>query len=69
MKEKDKKEGVNRRGFLKIAAAAGAAFAIQPTLNKIKAANVALNGKDSSSIKAKSIAHRRSEERRVGKEG
>lgn len=37
-------EGISRRGFLKAAAAVGAALTIQPTLNKVKAAETVLNG-------------------------
>lgn len=35
---------MSRRGFLKAAAAVGAALTIQPTINKVNAANAALNG-------------------------
>ena len=36
-------KGITRRGFLKTAAAVGAALTIQPTIDKVKAANVAFN--------------------------
>lgn len=39
-----KEQEMSRRGFLKAAAAVGAALTIQPTINKVNAANVALNG-------------------------
>lgn len=39
-------KGISRRGFLKTAAAVGAAMAIQPTLNKVQAAETILNGKE-----------------------
>ena len=37
------KEGISRRAFLKTAAAVGAALTIQPTMNKVQAANAAIN--------------------------
>ncbi len=39
-----KEQEMSRRGFLKAAAAVGAALTIQPTINKVNAANAALNG-------------------------
>lgn len=39
----EEKKGISRRGFLKTAAAVGAALTIQPTIDKVKAANVAFN--------------------------
>ncbi|EKU91822.1 aldo/keto reductase [Bacteroides oleiciplenus] len=41
---------MSRRGFLKTAAAVGAALTIQPTINKVKAANAALNGQSMSPV-------------------
>ena len=38
--ERDKIMNISRRGFFKAAAVVGAALTIQPTLNKVKAANV-----------------------------
>lgn len=46
----ERKEGISRRGFLKTAAAVGAALTIQPTMNKVQAANVAVNGDDNRSM-------------------
>lgn len=43
----DNKMNISRRGFLKTAAVVGAALAIQPTINKVKAADTVLNGKKS----------------------
>ena len=40
-----KTEGISRRGFLRVAAAVGAAFAIEPTLNKVQAAEQLISGK------------------------
>lgn len=37
-------KGISRRGFLKAAAAVGAAFAIEPTLNKVQAAEHIITG-------------------------
>ncbi len=42
--EGDKIMNISRRGFFKAAAVVGAALTIQPTLNKVKAANVVLGG-------------------------
>lgn len=53
-----KESGISRRGFLKTATAIGAALTIQPTLNKIKAANTTLNGEDTSSLKQKVMQYR-----------
>lgn len=44
------KEGISRRAFLKTAAAVGAALTIQPTMNKVQAANAAINGDDNRNI-------------------
>ena len=46
MGDKNKFDILSRRGFLKIAAAAGATFTIQPTLDKVKAANALINGEN-----------------------
>ena len=57
---------MSRRGFLKLAAMTGAAMCIEPTLNKVSAAERALTGRKPG---VKDIpAGMRSEERRVGKE-
>lgn len=40
-----KEQEMSRRGFLKTAAAVGAALAIQPTINKVKAADDAISGR------------------------
>ncbi|MCM1170086.1 MAG: aldo/keto reductase, partial [Bacteroides sp.] len=53
MKEKD----MSRRGFLKTAAAVGAALTLQPAFNKVKAANAALAG-DTVAAKNKAMPHR-----------
>lgn len=37
-------KGISRRGFLKAAAAVGAAFAIEPTLTKVQVAERAISG-------------------------
>ena len=39
----EEKKGISRRGFLKTAAAVGAALTIQPAINKV---NAALNGEN-----------------------
>lgn len=57
MKMKENR-GISRRNFLKTAAAAGAALTIQPAIDKIKAANTALNGENTSSMKKDGIPHR-----------
>ena len=54
----EEKKGISRRGFLKTAAAVGAALTIQPAINKVKAANAALNGKNASSMKKGGMPHR-----------
>lgn len=43
----DNKMNISRRGFLKTAAVVGAALAIQPTINKVKAADTVLGGEKS----------------------
>ena len=53
------KEGISRRAFLKTAAAVGAALTIQPTMNKVQAANAAINGDDNRNMqKGNSLPHR-----------
>jgi len=51
-----KEQEMSRRGFLKAAAAVGAALTIQPTINKVNAANAALNG--ASSVKNEEMQYR-----------
>lgn len=52
------KKEISRRGFLKIAAALGAAVTIQPTINKVQAANAVLGGTSASSMKNKDMQYR-----------
>ena len=52
------KKGISRRGFLKTAAAVGAALTIQPAINKVKAANTALNGENTLFMKKGGMPHR-----------
>lgn len=54
----EEKKGISRRGFLKTAAAVGAALTIQPAINKVKAANAALNGENVSTMKKGGMPHR-----------
>lgn len=49
---------ISRRGFLKAAAAVGAALTIQPTINKVKAANAVLNGQDAAAVKKDEMQYR-----------
>lgn len=49
---------ISRRGFLKAAAAVGAALTIQPTINKVKAANAVLNGQDAAAVKKDGMQYR-----------
>lgn len=58
MENKDRQEGISRRGFLKAAAAVGAALTIQPTINKVKAANAVLNGQDAAAVKKDGMQYR-----------
>lgn len=51
-------EGFSRRRFLKTAAAVGAALTIQPTINKVKAANVVLNGQNEAAAKKDGMQYR-----------
>lgn len=53
-----KKSDINRRGFLKTTATVGAALTIEPTLNKVKAANLILNGEDASLLKKNDMQYR-----------
>ena len=54
----EEKKGISRRGFLKTAAAVGAALTIQPAINKVKAANTALNGENTLFMKKGGMPHR-----------
>ena len=47
MKDLDKKGNISRRGFLKTAAAMGAALAVSPTLDKVQAATRVASGSNS----------------------
>ena len=62
MEDLNKKEGFSRRGFLKTAAAVGAALAVSPALDKVQAATRAVTGSKTASAgdaKAATItAHR-----------
>ena len=53
----EEKKGISRRVFFKTAVAAGAALAIQPTIDKVKAANVALNEKSTLFMKKGGIPY------------
>lgn len=53
----EKKE-FSRRDFLKTLGIAGATMAIQPTINKVKAANEVLTGKKASAARKNVMAHR-----------
>ena len=44
-------KSISRRGFLKTAAAIGAALTITPTLNKVQAAEAVLTGKNGATVK------------------
>ena len=52
------KNEMSRRGFLKATAAVSAALAIQPTINKVKAANAALNGQGKPAAGKDGMPHR-----------
>ena len=54
----EEKKGISRRGFLKTAAAVGAVLTIQPAINKVKAANAALNGENALTMKKDGLPHR-----------
>ena len=49
---------ISRRGFLKTAAALGAALTIQPAINKVQAANAVIGGTSASSVKNKDMQYR-----------
>ncbi len=51
-------KSISRRGFLKTAAAIGAAFTITPTLEKVQAAEAVLNAKNGATVKKNGIAYR-----------
>ncbi len=48
----------SRRGFLKTAAAIGAALAITPTLNKVRAAEAAMTGRNGAIVRKDGMEHR-----------
>lgn len=48
----------SRRGFLKTAAAIGAALAITPTLNKVRAAEAAMTGRNGTIVRKDGMEHR-----------
>lgn len=50
--------GVSRRGFLKTAAAIGAALSINPVLDKVNAAEAALSGKNPANVKSEGMQYR-----------
>lgn len=51
-------KSISRRGFLKTAAAIGAALTITPTLNKAHAAEAVLTGKNSATVKKNGMEYR-----------
>lgn len=51
-------KSLSRRGFLKTAAAMGAALAITPTLNKVQAAEAVLTGKNGTAVKKEGMEYR-----------
>lgn len=51
-------KSISRRGFLKTAAAIGAALTITPTLNKVHAAEAVLTGKNSATVKKNGMEYR-----------
>lgn len=53
-----KKREFSRRDFLKTLGIAGATMAIQPTINKVKAANEVLTGKKASTARKNGMEHR-----------
>lgn len=65
----DNKMNISRRGFLKTAAVVGAALAIQPTINKVKAADTVLNGEKSPKKGQYAIPHARHGKSRHGSIG
>ena len=58
MEDSNKKEKINRRRFLRIATAATAAFSIQPSLDKVKAANNVITGKKNSIVRKDGMLYR-----------
>ena len=54
----ERKDGISRRGFLKIAASMGAAMVIQPTIDKVNAANAFVNGKNSVKKRVEGMEYR-----------
>lgn len=54
-----KEHGISRRGFLKIAAAAGATLAVQPVIDKVTAANDVLRGQKISRVKKECMLYRK----------
>lgn len=54
----ERKDGISRRGFLKIAASMGAAMVIQPTIDKVNAANAFVNGKKSVKKRVEGMEYR-----------
>lgn len=51
-------KSISRRGFLKTAAAVGAALTITPTLNKVQAAEAVLTGKNGATVKKNGMEYR-----------
>lgn len=51
-------KSISRRGFLKTAAAMGAALTITPTLNKVQAAEAVLTGKNGTAVKNNGMEYR-----------
>lgn len=51
-------KSISRRGFLKTAAAFGAALTITPTLNKVQAAEAVLTGKNGATVKKNGMEYR-----------
>ena len=54
----ERKDGLSRRGFLKVAASMGVAMAIQPTIDKVNAANAFVNGQDTPKKRVKGMEYR-----------
>lgn len=53
-----KESSINRRGFLKTTAAVSAALTMQPVINKVKAANIAFNEKETPLVQQKDMQYR-----------
>ena len=51
-------KGISRRGFLKTAAAIGAALSINPVLDKIHAAETAMSGNNPANVKTEGMQYR-----------